>query len=172
MTKIFVSPLSALAETLVQSSCANLISLMGPGKTPPRPSTATGKYLSLEFNDIAIAQDGLILPSLRQIEQLIDFLSDLELDQDIVIHCWMGISRSTAAAAIGCAVLNPKLDAPTIASALRKTSPMATPNPLMIELADAKLNMQGTLTAAVAKIGRGKDASEGIPFVLEPHKLP
>lgn len=171
MTKIFVSPLSDLEETLVQSGCANLISLMGPGKTPPRPSSATGKYLSLEFNDIAIAQDGLIPPSLHQVELLIEFLSDLELDQDIVIHCWMGISRSTAAAAIGCAVLSPKLDAPTIADALRKTSPMATPNPLMIELADAKLNMQGTLVAAVAKIGRGKGASEGIPFMLDPHKL-
>ena len=44
---------------------------------------------------------------------------------------------------------------------------MATPNPLMIKLADELLQLDGRLSKAIASIGRGAEASQGQPFVLE-----
>jgi len=171
VSKIYVTPLGALAATLKISRCSNMICLMGPGKTPPRPAQLTDQYLALEFHDIAVAQDGCSLASIAQIKQLIEFFRSLDPAHDVVIHCWMGISRSTAAAAIGCAAINSSLTAETIAQALRYASPVATPNPHMIMLADGLLNMNGSLITQIAKIGRGDEAREGIPFILDPHKL-
>ena len=56
-----------------------------------------------------------------------------------------------------------------LARRLRKASPMATPNPLMVALADAQLGLEGRLSDAIRSIGRGEDAFEGEPFVMERH---
>ncbi len=50
---------------------------------------------------------------------------------------------------------------------MRFLSPSATPNPRLIEVADAILGRQGRMIAAIRAIGRGADAFEGAPFALE-----
>ena len=84
----------------------------------------------------------------------------------MVIHCWAGISRSTASAYIAASVLNPELDEVHLATRLRAASPSATPNPRLIALADTILDRKGRMMAAIADIGRGADAFEGTPFEL------
>jgi predicted protein tyrosine phosphatase len=49
---------------------------------------------------------------------------------------------------------------------LRWRAPSATPNPKLIEIADAVLGRQGRMVDAIRSIGRGEDAFEGVPFRL------
>ncbi|TIW69787.1 MAG: protein tyrosine phosphatase, partial [Mesorhizobium sp.] len=85
----------------------------------------------------------------------------------LVVHCYAGISRSTASAYIIAAALAPKRDEVELAQTLRTLSPSATPNPRLIAVADALLGRDGRMIAAIEAIGRGADAFEGIPFELK-----
>ena len=155
MSHIFVCPLSDLDATLETSGARWMVSLMGPGKSSVRPSGITRGFLGLEFHDIDGPRDNLLPPSRADVTQLLEFFDGWDGHDPLLIHCWMGISRSTAAAAIA------------LAQRLRLASPMATPNRLMIALADEQLGLNGNLCSAIAAIGRGADASQGEPFCLE-----
>jgi predicted protein tyrosine phosphatase len=84
----------------------------------------------------------------------------------MVIHCFAGVSRSTAAAFIAACALNPTRDEAEIAAAIRAASRTATPNARLVALADAALGRDGRMSKAVAAIGRGEICEEGIPFSL------
>jgi predicted protein tyrosine phosphatase len=82
----------------------------------------------------------------------------------MVIHCFAGISRSTAAAfSVFCAA-RPDLDEAEIALRLRQRSPEATPNILIVTIADRILGRSGRMVRAVESIGRGAQAMEGSIF--------
>jgi predicted protein tyrosine phosphatase len=84
-----------------------------------------------------------------------------------VIHCWAGVSRSTAAAFITACALAPERPEAEIADALRAASPMATPNARLVAVADEMLGREGRMIAAVGRIGRGADVTfENEPFEL------
>ncbi|NJM30795.1 MAG: hypothetical protein HC855_12470 [Rhizobiales bacterium] len=85
----------------------------------------------------------------------------------MVIHCWAGISRSTASAYMAQCLLHPHADEHALAGELRDASPSATPNALMIAYADQLLGRDGRMVKAIQSIGRGEDAYEGVPFVLQ-----
>ncbi len=167
MSRIYVCPLSGLDKTLKESRARWMISLSGPGKSPARPAQIDQGFLALEFNDIDAPREGLVAPDGDHIRQLFDFLENWDRQGPLVIHCWMGISRSTATALLARAFFNPGQDMQELALDLRKKSPSATPNPLMIALGDEQLGLDGALIHAVRKIGRGEEAAEGTPFVLE-----
>jgi predicted protein tyrosine phosphatase len=84
----------------------------------------------------------------------------------LLIHCWAGISRSTAAAFISLCALNPETDERELAHALRIASPTAYPNRRLVTLADAVLARQGRMLTAVERIGRGQLADEAAVFAL------
>jgi predicted protein tyrosine phosphatase len=84
----------------------------------------------------------------------------------LVVHCWAGISRSTAAAFAALCAINPDVDEELIARRLREASPTAYPNRLMIRLADAALGRRGRMMQAIEGIGRGVVAVEAVPFAL------
>ena len=85
----------------------------------------------------------------------------------MLIHCFAGVSRSTAAAYIAACALKPKRDEFAIARALRAASPTASPNTRLVALADDKLGRRGRMSEAIAEIGRGRECFEGEPFTLE-----
>jgi predicted protein tyrosine phosphatase len=122
--------------------------------------------LWLSLHDIAEARDGMILPGELHVRKLLDFARSWDLAKPMVIHCYAGISRSTASAYIVAAALAPDRDEFELAGTLRRLSPTATPNPLLIELADGLLGRQGRMVDAVRQIGRGTEAFEGEPFML------
>ncbi len=84
----------------------------------------------------------------------------------MVVHCWAGISRSTAAAYTALCTINPDAPEELIAMRLREASPTAYPNRLIIRLADAALGRKGRMVRAVESIGRGVPAGEAVPFSL------
>ncbi len=169
--KIIVCPLSALETSLRETAASRMISLSGPGKSLKRPDQISDGFLALEFNDISAPANGLIAPNENHISALISFFQDWNQVSPLLIHCWMGISRSTAAAVIAHACLNPGQDMQKLAARLRAASPSATPNRLMIEIADTKLQLKGRLSNAIADIGRGAYADEGTKFRFDMPQL-
>ena len=65
-------------------------------------------------------------------------------------------------------MLKPQSDEEELAWHLRRLSPSASPNRLIVSHADALLGRDGRMIAAVDAIGRGCEASEGVPFSFMP----
>ncbi|MER8434858.1 tyrosine phosphatase family protein [Mesorhizobium caraganae] len=165
---IHVCSLSKLEETVARSGAERVLSLLAAGTEVMRPaSIARENHLHLVMHDIAVAQDGMTMPGEDHVRNLLDFARKWDRAKPMVVHCYAGISRSTASAYIIAAALAPKRDEAELAQTLRKLSPSATPNPRLIAVADALLSRQGRMIDAIEAIGRGADAFEGTPFVLK-----
>jgi predicted protein tyrosine phosphatase len=85
----------------------------------------------------------------------------------MVVHCYAGISRSTAGAFISACALNPQRDEAMIAWSIRRASPTAMPNRRLVSLADRLLGRGGRMIAAIEAIGPGNGAAEAHPFRLD-----
>ena len=87
----------------------------------------------------------------------------------IITGCGCTISprRSTASAFAAVCALNPHREETSVAQALRRASPTATPNIRIVSLADRLLARDGRMVAAIETIGRGVFAAEATPFRLD-----
>ena len=119
------------------------------------------------MSDIVAPMPGQVLPEATHLEALLVFFRAWDRAEPMVIHCWAGVSRSTAAAYIAACALRPERDEFAIARALRAASATATPNARLVALADEALRRGGRMNAAIAQIGRGEACLEGAPFALE-----
>jgi predicted protein tyrosine phosphatase len=164
MNAVHVTPLEELPQVLAASGAQRWVSFAAPGQSAETPVSFEGERLALEFHDISGPKDALIPSSRRQVEELVDFI---RADHGpIILQCWMGVSRSTAAGLIAAVLRDSKRDCANAALNLRKAAPFATPNALIVEHADAILGLGGALREACAAIGRGETADRGRPFVL------
>ena len=165
--EIIVSPLAAVQLLVSKHKVSHVVSLLGP-ETPHRSFTGIndGNHLKLTFHDITEPAEGLTAPASQHVETLIDFLKTRQGEDPMLIHCWAGISRSTAAAFISLCALNPEGAEQELAWALRRASPTAYPNRLLVALADEALARKGHMVTAIEEIGRGKIAEEADVFAL------
>ncbi|APO74117.1 tyrosine phosphatase family protein [Rhizobium etli 8C-3] len=168
MTRIVVSPLSGIAEMAVRHGAREMISLMAKEQAFHRPGViAADRHLLLYMNDIAFKGTGkLVAPEEEHVRRLIDFAAAWDQRSPLLIHCWMGVSRSPAAALIAALSLAPEQDEMALAKRLRIASPYATPNARIVEIGDVLLRRKGRLVDAVRAIGRGADADGNAPFVF------
>lgn len=170
MSEIYICPLSRLVETVDISGAKHVVSLINDGMEVPYPlSVPLEQRLFLGFNDIVEKTAGFVAPEKKHVTQLLDFISRWNQKTAMVIHCWMGISRSTAGAYIAQCALMPDQDERELAQALRKASPQATPNIRLVQFADELLEREGRMISSIIDIDRGEDAFEGIPFSLPIH---
>jgi predicted protein tyrosine phosphatase len=164
---IYVCPLSAVPLTVSRSRARRLVTCLQHDIAVETPQLiAPGKHLRLALHDIAAEVPGHVAPRADHIEALIEFALDWGGEGDMVVHCWAGISRSTAAAFAALCAINPPGHEAVIAARLRQASPTAQPNRLMIRLADQCLGRGGRIVRAIEAIGPGSYASEAEPFVL------
>lgn len=168
MTAIIVSPLARIAEMAVRHGAREMISLMAKEHSFHRPAVIrSDRHLLLGMNDINFCGTGdLIAPQDVQVRQIIDFARNWDRTAPLLVHCWMGVSRSPATALIAALAVEPEEDDLALASRLRSASPYATPNALLIAIGDDMLGRRGRLVDAVRTIGRGADADGNAPFVL------
>jgi predicted protein tyrosine phosphatase len=165
---LLVCPLSQVETARALHRPSHLISLLSP-TTPTEtwPIAEPGDAcLRLAFHDIAEPRADLIAPNAAQVAELLAFASRWDGARPLLVHCWAGVSRSTAAAFIIACQHAPERSEQAIAEALRAAAPYATPNPLLVSLADAALGREGRMSKAVASIGRGADTFEGALFEL------
>lgn len=165
--KIIVSPLSTLEATWLERKPSHVIGLLAPGSVHPvLEGHDPARRLVMDFHDINYGREGFTAPDLAMVSRLLDFAQTWDGNAPLLIHCWAGISRSTAAAFIVACVRSPQTPEREIADQLRAASSMATPNRLMVALADALIGRDGRMIGAVKRIGRGADAAEGVVFEL------
>ena len=168
MSQIIVCPLSKIPETVRTSGARTLVTLINAGTEVVRPrEIAESRHLFVAMSDIVLAEDGHILPAETHVETMLDFVRSWDRTAPLVIHCFAGVSRSTAAAFITACALDPERSERDIARSIRARSPTATPNRLMVELADRILARHGRMIEAVTAIGRGQECYEGVPFALD-----
>lgn len=166
MPRIHVCSLARLERCITESGADTVLSLMSDHV--PRPTRiAPERHLYIQVSDIVAPQAGTVLPVEAHIGQALEFIRRWDRARPMIVHCYAGVSRSTATAFIAACALRPDLDEATVARTLRTRSPTATPNPLFIELADQMLGRQGRMVAAIEAIGRGVDCYEGEPFHLD-----
>ncbi len=164
---ILVCSLNAVDTTIAEHNPSHLISLLGQESMIETPDAITGSnHLKLSVNDISTPQPGYVTPGEAHVERLITFVQNWPQSSPMLIHCWAGISRSTAAAYITLCLNNPETDENTLAQFLRNASPSATPNRLIVHLADNILGRNGRMTDAIETIGRGASAWQGAVFSL------
>lgn len=168
MTMIVVSPLARIAEMAVRHKSREMISLMAKEQAFHRPGVIQAdRHLLLNMNDITFKGTGdLVAPDEKHVGSIIDFAAGWQQEAPLLIHCWMGVSRSPAAALIAALSLAPDQEEAALARRLRTASPYATPNARIIEIGDALLDRRGRLVDAVKSIGRGAEANGNAPFVL------
>ncbi len=164
---IIVCGLHAAQIQIDLHNAKSVIGILGP-ETPHPDYANINNHLKLTFNDINIATPGLITPGAKDAKRLITFVESWDQKQPMLIHCWAGISRSTASAFAALCILRPNEDEFKIAEELRAASPSATPNRLITAEVDQLLGRNGRMLKAVESIGRGADAYEGAPFILRP----
>ncbi len=168
MTAIVVSPLSRIAEMAVKHKAREMVTLIAKEQSFHRPAViAAERHLTLVMNDIAFKGTGdLIAPDDAHVQKLIDFAREWDQSAPLLIHCWMGVSRSPAAAVIAALSLNADQDEMALALSLRAASPYATPNARIIAIGDRLLGRDGRLIKAIKTIGRGADTDGNVPFIL------
>jgi predicted protein tyrosine phosphatase len=161
---LIVSPLHRVDEIRRLRQPSHVISLASPtieaAETEPADSLAT---LALCFHDITEQRAGLVAPDATAIRAILDFARAWDGARPLLVHCWAGISRSCAAAYILACEANGRSES-EIAGALRHRAPFATPNRLMVAIADDMLSRGGRMVDAVVAIGRGAEAPHGEPF--------
>jgi predicted protein tyrosine phosphatase len=168
MPRIHVCPLALIGETVEKSGARSLVTLLSPGTPIVRPrQIAPERHLTIGVADIVEEAPGSVLPADAHVRELLDFVLRWDRAAPLLIHCFAGVSRSTAAAFIAVCALSPQREEGEIAQALRAASPTATPNARLVALADATLRRAGRMTRAIEQIGRGEECFEGAPFARE-----
>ncbi len=168
MPNLHICPLSRLHETVAATRASHVVSLMGLSATVERPAGIPAeRHLFIRVSDIVEPLEGHVLPEAEHIEPLLAFVRAWGRESPLVLHCWAGISRSTAAAYIAACALAPERREDEVAWTLREASPSATPNARFVALADDLLGRRGRMVDAIRAIGRGAEAMEGTPFMLQ-----
>jgi predicted protein tyrosine phosphatase len=163
---IVVCGLNAAQGQIDLHGAQSVISILGPETAHP-DFAGINQHLRLTFHDVNAETRGLLSPKRSDAEKLVRFINAWDQSTPLLIHCWMGISRSTASAFAALCILRPEVDEMILANELRVASPSATPNRLITAQVDELLGREGRMLRAVESIGRGADAYEGTPFMLK-----
>ncbi|MEW6641972.1 MAG: protein-tyrosine phosphatase family protein [Pseudomonadota bacterium] len=165
---LHVCSLADLPATVTATGARYVLTVMGNVDKAERPlSVPEANHLKVSMDDITEAVDGFVAPSSVHVDQVLEFVRRWRRDAPMVIHCYAGISRSTASAFAAACLLNPERDELSIARQIRAASPSAFPNRLIVTLADQALGRRGRMLRALDAMGPGNMSVEGRPFRVE-----
>lgn len=128
-------------------------------------------HLKICVDDIPAPEEGKIHPDRPHVEDLIRFVDRWNGSGPLLVHCFMGISRSAAAAYITLCRFNEHGVEEAIARAMRKVGAHLQPNPLLVRHGDDALKRAGRMIRAVEALGRGSGVNEN-GFVEVPLRHP
>ena len=137
----------------------HVLSLLDPEWPQPEVFSAYDPHhrTTLHFHDAIEAGPDLVLPKPEHVEAILDFGRLLAEDgttrekAHLLVHCHMGVSRSTAAMVMLMTQSNPQLSEERIFGRLLELRPQAWPNSLMLKFADDQLGLRGRLMTALAR---------------------
>lgn len=112
---------------------------------------------TLRFHDIIESRPGQILPQPEHVQDILRFGAELSesrtgrTEGHLLVHCHMGVSRSTAAMLTLMAQARPDEEADHLFERLREIRAQAWPNSRMVGFADDLLGRQGRLVDALSR---------------------
>ena len=167
---IHVCSLALLYATVDETGARHIVTLLRDKHRVKRPAhIAPENHLILNVDDISTPMDGYTAPGEEHVARLIEFVGAWDRTAPMVVHCFAGISRSTAGAFVVACALNPDRDETEIALAIRRASRTAQPNARIVAIGDCLLDRGGRMVQAVESIGPADVAMEGNPFRLDLH---
>ena len=165
---IHVCSLAALPDTVKATGASHVLTVMANVDQVQRPeSVLEANHLKVQMDDITEVIDGFVAPCDSHIEQVLNFVRGWDRNAPLVVHCYAGISRSTASAFAAACLLNPNRDEISIAKQIRAASAIASPNRLIVSLADKALGREGRMVRALDEMGPGSMIVEGRPFRID-----
>jgi predicted protein tyrosine phosphatase len=165
---LHVCSLAALPDTVKATGASHVLTVMANVEQVQRPaSVLPANHLKISMDDITEHMDGFVAPSEDHIERVLAFIRGWDRAAPLVVHCYAGISRSTASAFAAACMLNPQKDEVAIARQIRAASPIAQPNRLIVSLADRALGRDGRMLRALDEMGPGSMMVEGRPFRVD-----
>jgi predicted protein tyrosine phosphatase len=165
---IHVCSLAALPSTVKATGASHVLTVMANVAQVQRPeSVLAANHLKVQMDDITEQLEGFVAPTETHVEQVLTFVRGWDRQAPLVIHCYAGISRSTASAFAAVCALNPHREEITIARQIRSASAIASPNRLIVSLADKALGRDGRMLRALDEMGPGSMTTEGRPFRID-----
>ena len=153
--KIHICGVSEL-ETAFRNSFTHVISIWDPEwiehggveqQLRKRLPTQTLLHIAY-FHDTSFEEPGRRAPIEDDVRRILDFAAGLDPAGSVLIHCWAGISRSTAIAyAVLCQSTGPGHETDCLEGVL-VARPQAFPNALIVALADRILERHGAMQRA------------------------
>ncbi len=96
---IHVCSLAALSDTVRATGASHVLTVMANVDQVQRPqSVLPENHLKVSMDDITEQIDGFVTPSDSHIKQVLNFVRGWDRGAPLVVHCYAGISRSTASA--------------------------------------------------------------------------
>ena len=133
---------------------SHMVTLLDPASMIATPAgIEAANHLRLGVNDISDPMEGMIPPDEQLVHDLLAFGTTWQGDAPMLIHCWAGISRSTASAFLLACARNPDADERARAQVMRRAARHASPNRRIIALADDIMGRRGRMADAVAAMG-------------------
>lgn len=140
----------------------HVLSIINPDEPDP---TAFLRYAphhrtTLRFHDALEPAVDVVLPEPSHVAKILAFGRELAAsaverqDGHLLVHCHIGISRSTAALSILMAETYPDQPADALLGHVLEMRPKAWPNLRMIEFADEQLRRAGALIKAAGRVYR------------------
>lgn len=142
----------------IDERISHVVSIGDPGwpANPALDRIAPGRVHRFRFNDVIAAIEGHDrVPEPRDIVRLLEAGEKIRADDPthLLVHCQMGVSRSSAATLILLTQDHPGREH-DVGRRISRQRPQAWPNSLMLELADAELGRNGALIEAGREIRR------------------
>ncbi|MFT4098981.1 MAG: protein-tyrosine-phosphatase [Rhodoblastus sp.] len=109
----------------------------------------------LRFHDEIEARPGVALPTSNDVAAILDYGRAIAAhpgEKHVLVHCHMGMSRSTAAMAMLIALEEPGLSGDDVFARVHDIRKRAWPNSLMVRMADEALGRNGDLLAAMRRL--------------------
>ena len=162
---LIVCGLAEVPAIIAARAPSHMITLLDAASMIETPAgLPPAHHLRLSVNDIAQPTEGLILPSADLVHQLLAFGRAWDASAPMIVHCWAGISRSSASAFILACDRNPDADERLIAMRMRRAAKHAYPNRKIVALADDILGRRGRMVDAVEAMGDYEYSGYGVPF--------
>ncbi len=164
---LIVCGLAEVPTLIARHRPSHLVTLLDPATMIATPQgLTTDRHLKLGVNDIAEPTQGMIPPDENAVLKLLAFGRTWDETAPMLIHCWAGISRSTASAFTLACERSPDVDEVTIARAMRSLAPHASPNRRIVAIADDMLGRRGRMVDALAAMGES-DWERAGPFAFK-----
>ncbi|MXQ12647.1 tyrosine phosphatase family protein [Microvirga makkahensis] len=158
MSTLTICGISELSEQR-ERAVTHVLSILDPGHPDPEAFGAYDPHRRtvLRFHDIIAPVEGMILPQPEHVEAVLRFAEEMEagradrVEGHLLVHCHMGISRSTAAMLTLMARSSPDEVEDRLFERLVEIRPQAWPNSRMVAFADDLLSRDGRLVDALRR---------------------